>query len=114
MLLFTPMIAEYAFASDIVPILQKLFPLWEDKPLSVVLSDVLFIEAGVIIVFGALVAGIILYNSWAKLDVRQVTFTEYIWNWRQMRQERESPAGLMFGLLLLVVGVIYFVAAIIV
>ena len=114
LLLFTPMIVEYFYASDIVPILQKLFPLWEDKPVAVVLSDVLFIEAGGLVLFGALIAGTILYISWANLDVRKVQFTEYIWSWRQMKEERDSPAGLVFGIVLLAVGIVYVVAAVIV
>ena len=96
-LLFTPMMAESVFASNIVPIAQKIFPFWHNKPVKVFLSDVLFLEAGVFIFFGALISGAILYNSWAALDVRKVQFTEYIWNLRQMREERNFPTGLIMG-----------------
>ena len=111
-LLFTPMMAESVFASNIVPIAQKIFPFWHNKPVKVFLSDVLFLEAGVFIFFGALISGAILYNSWAALDVRKVQFTEYIWNLRQMRKERNFPTGLIIGLVFLAVGITYVLAAI--
>jgi hypothetical protein len=111
-LLFTPMIAESVFASNIVPIAQRIFPFWDNKPVTVFLSDVLFLEAGVFIFFGALISGAILYNSWAALDVRKVQFTEYIWNLRQMREERNFPTGLIIGLVFLAVGITYVLAAI--
>jgi hypothetical protein len=111
-LLFTPMIAESVFASDILPFAQRIFPFWDNKPVTVFLSDVLFLEAGVFIVFGALISGAILYNSWAALDVRKVQFTEYIWNLRQMRRERNFPTGLIIGLVFLAVGITYVLAAI--
>ena len=111
-LLFTPMIAESVFASNIVPIAQRIFPFWDNKPVTVFLSDVLFLEAGVFIFFGALISGAILYNSWAALDVRKVQFTEYIWNLRQMRKERNFPTGLIIGLVFLAVGITYVLAAI--
>ena len=111
-LLFTPMIAESVFASDILPFAQRIFPFWKNKPVTVFLSDVLFLEAGVFIFFGALISGAILYNSWAALDVRKVQFTEYIWNLRQMRRERNFPTGLIIGLVFLAVGITYVLAAI--
>ena len=111
-LLFTPIIAESVFASNIVPIAQRIFPFWDNKPVTVFLSDVLFLEAGVFIFFGALISGAILYNSWAALDVRKVQFTEYIWNLRQMREERNFPTGLIIGLVFLAVGITYVLAAI--
>jgi hypothetical protein len=113
-LLFAPMIAEFVFVSDILPVAQRIFPFWESKPAPVFLSDILFFEAGVFIVFGALIAGTILYNSWANLDVRKVQFTEYIWNWKKIKEERNAPTGLIIGLTILTIGIIYVVGAIIV
>jgi len=112
LLLFTPMIAEFAFVSDILPTAQRIFVFWKNKTEAVFLSDILFVEAGVFLFFGALVAGTILYNSWAALDVRKVQFTEYIWNWRQMKKERESSSGLKAGLAILAVGIVYAAVAI--
>ena len=112
LLLFAPMIAEFAFVSDILPTAQRVFVFWKNKTAAVFLSDILFVEAGVFLFFGALVAGTILYNSWAALDVRKVQFTEYIWNWRQIKKDRESFAGLKAGLAILAVGIVYAAVAI--
>ena len=87
LLLFVPMILEFAFASEIITSIQRLFPYWKNKSVSVVLSDILFIQAGAFIVFGALVAGAVLYNTWASIDVRQLQFTKYIWSWRKIKEE---------------------------
>ena len=114
LLLFTPMLAEFVFVSDILPTAQRTFPFWRGKTEAVFLSDILFIEAGVLILFGAVIAGAILYSSWAALDVRTVQFTDYIWNWRQMKKDRDSPAGVTFGLILLAVGIIYVLVAVLV
>jgi hypothetical protein len=46
------------------------------------------------------------------LDVRKAQYTEYIWNWRQMKKERESSSGLKAGLAILAVGIVYAVVAI--
>jgi hypothetical protein len=108
------MVIEFVFISDILPIAQRLFPFWEGKPGAIFLSDLMFIEAGLLLVFGALTAGVILYSSWAALDVRKVQFTEYIWNWRKMKEERNSPAGIIIGLALIVVGIIYVLVSILI
>lgn len=106
------MIVESVFISDILPTAQRLFPIWKNRPASVLLSDILFIEGGVLLVFGALIAGVILYNSWAALDVRKVQFTEYIWNWKKIREERNSPAGVIVGLTILAAGIVYILVAV--
>jgi amino acid transporter len=108
------MAVNFVFISDIVPVAQRIFPFWDDKPVTLLMSDIHFIEGGVLLVFGALVAGVVLYNSWAALDVRQVQFTEYIWNWKRMKEERDSPVGLIFGLTILAVGIIYVLVAVLV
>ena len=113
LLLFTPMIVEFVFISGSLPTFQRLMPFWKNKLVTVILSDILFVESGALIALGALIAGAILYNAWAALDVRKVQFTEYIWNWRKMKEERESPAGLIIGLTILTVGIIYLVIAIV-
>jgi sterol desaturase/sphingolipid hydroxylase (fatty acid hydroxylase superfamily) len=107
------MIVEFVFISGSLPTLQRLMPFWKNKPVTVIISDILFVESGALIALGALIAGAILYNAWAALDVRKVQFTEYIWNWRKMKEERESPAGLIIGLTILTVGIIYLVIAIV-
>ena len=114
LLLFTPMIAEYFLASEILPIAQIMYSPWKEQPLTVFISDIFFIEGGTFIFFGALVGGAVLYNAWASTDVRKAQFTEYIWNWRRIREERNFPTGLAFGLCLIVAGIFYVVAAIVV
>ena len=70
LLLFVPLMLEFALASEIIAGIQRLFPYWKNRSVSVVLSDILFIQAGASIVFGALIAGAVLYNTWASIDIR--------------------------------------------
>jgi hypothetical protein len=80
--------------------------------IQVFLSDLFFIEAAGFLIFGPLLAGVVLYDAWAALDARKVQFTDYILNWKKIREERESPAGLIVGLTILAVGIIYVLVAI--
>ena len=113
LLLFTPMAISFIFTSDILSIAQRFFPFLKG-PVTVFLSDILFVEGGVFLVFGALVGGVTLYNAWVPTDVRKAQFTDYIWNWKRIKEERNHPAGLIVGLTILAVGVIYVLVAIIV
>ena len=113
LLLFTPMVVEFSFISANLTTIQRMFPYWKYKPVTVVLSDILFIEAGALIVFGALFAGAVLYNTWASMDIRQLQFTAHIWNRRKMKEERDLPTGLVIGLTILAVGIIYMITAVI-
>jgi ABC-type phosphate transport system permease subunit len=108
------MLLEVVFLSDLFVFAQRIFAFWENKTELVFLSDVLFMEAAVLIIVGALIAGAVLYSSWASLDVRQVQFTESIWNWKKMKEERNSAVGLIEGLTILAVGILYVVTAVIV
>jgi hypothetical protein len=110
LLLFTPMIVEFVFVSDILPTAQRLFSFWKGKTASVFLSDILFMEAGSLVLFGVIIAVATLFSAWAALDAGQVMFTEYIWHWRQ--KDRDSPAGLIFGLILLAVGFVFVLVAV--
>ena len=71
----------------------------------------MFIEAAVFLFLGTLVGGVTLYNAWAPKDVRLVQFTEYIWNWKKMKEERDIPTGLLVGLALIAFGIIYILVA---
>jgi hypothetical protein len=55
-----------------------------------------------------------LYNAWVPTDVRKAQFTEYIWNWKKIREERNFPTGLIVGLALIAVGIVYVFSAILV
>ena len=111
-LLFAPMIAEYFFASAILPFAQIMYSPWKEEPLTVFLSDIYFIEGAGLIVFGALVGGVIIYNAWVSTDVRKAQFTEYVWNWKRIKEERDFPTGLTFGLVLIIVGIVYIITAV--
>jgi len=113
LLLFTPMAISFIFTSDILSIAQRFFPFLKG-PVTVFLSDILFVEGGVFLVFGALVGGVTLYNAWVPTDVRKAQFTEYIWNWKKIREERNFPTGLIVGLALIAVGIVYIFFAILV
>ena len=112
--MFAPVIIDFAFLSDLVPIAQRLFPFWTNRSATLILSDIQFIEAAVFLVFGALIGGVTLYNAWVPTDVQKAQFTEYIWNWKRMKEERNFPTGLLVGIILIVVGIIYLSAAFIV
>ena len=114
LLLFTLLILEVVFVNDLLAFAQRALTFWDDKTELVFLSDILFTEAAVLILLGALIAGAVLYTSWASLDVRQVQFTESIWSWKMMNEERNSAIGLREGLTILAVGIIYVVAAVVI
>lgn len=78
----------------------------------VLFKDIMFIDGAVLLVFGALIGGVTLYSAWAQLDVMKAQFTEYIWNWKRIREERKYPTGLKVGLTLIAFGIIYFLVAI--
>ena len=105
------MVINFAFISDIVPIAQRLFPFWINRSATLILSDILFVEGAVFLVFGALIAGVTLYNAWVPTDVQKAQFTEYIWNWKRIKEERNFPTGLLVGLILIFIGIIYLLAA---
>ena len=108
------MIAEYSFASNILPIAQIMYSPWKNEPVAVFLSDIYFIEGAVLLVFGALIGGATINSAWASTDVRKAQFTEYIWNWKKIIEERNFPTGLTFGLMLIVIGIVYFISAIVI
>lgn len=110
-LMFVPMIASYVLLPNIVPIARRLFVSWIDRPAIIILSDLLFVEGAVFLIFGALIGGTTLYNAWVPTDVRKAQFTDYIWNLKKIKEERDFPTGIVVGLVLIAVGVIYFVAA---
>ena len=114
LLLFTLLILEVVFVNDLLAFAQRALTFWDDKTELVFLSDILFTEAAVLILLGALIAGAVLYTSWASLDVRKVQFTESIWSWKRMNEERNSSIGLREGLTILAVGIIYVVAAVVI
>ena len=112
--MFVPMVVNFAFLPDIANIAQSLFPFWGNRSATLILSDILFVEAGVFLVCGALVGGVTLYNAWVPTDVRKAQFTGYIWSWKRLKEERNFPTGLLVSIILIVVGIIYLSTAFIV
>ena len=112
--LFTPMILEFIYIENYAPSIQQTFPFWRNRSTTLLLSDLFFFEGGALILFGALVAGVILYNAWAPSDVRKAQFTEYIWNWKVMDKERGTTKGALPGLILIGAGITYIIVGILI
>ena len=114
LVLFTPLILEFIYIEDIAPSIQGAFSFWRNRSTTLLLSDLLFFEGGAFILFGALIAGTILYNAWVPSDVRRAQFTEYIWNWKVIDKERGSTIGALPGLILIGAGIIYIIFGILI
>ena len=114
LVLFIPMVLEFAYLDDYAPILQRVFSFWRYRTTTLLLSDLLFLQGGTLILFGALVAGVILYNAWGTTGLLFRKYIPAIWNTKVMEQERRAPAGLAIGLILLGAGIIYIVVGIII
>jgi hypothetical protein len=111
-LLLLPILVDFVFIYDIRSFLQRIFPFWVYATPAVIFKDILFIEGAILLIFGALIGGVTLYTAWTPTDVRKTQFTEYIWNWKKIKEERNFPTGLIVGLTLIVFGIIYFLIAI--
>ena len=100
--------------SDFASALQNIFPYWKNRSATLMLSDMLFLKGGVFIFFGALTAGVILYNAWQTKRNLIRKYISSIWNPKVMGEERRSPKGVAFGLILIGVGIAYIATGIIV
>jgi hypothetical protein len=112
LLVLSPIAIDAAVVSNYLPILQELFPFWKHRPTYLVLSDILFLEGGLFLFFGALIAGVVMYNAWSP--GRLALFIKQVFDWEIVRKAREIPASLIVGLILIGAGIIYILAAIIV
>lgn len=111
-LLLAPMILEFIYLDVFVSALQKLLPYWRNRSTTLLLSDMLFLQGGAFILFGALVAGVILYNAWGTTRLLFRKYISSIWNTKVMEEERKSPTGLAIGLILIGVGITYILVGI--
>jgi amino acid transporter len=107
LLMFVPMVINFAFKDEIVTVFHNDF-----RPDNYILSDFLFYEAGFFLVFGAMLAGAVLFIGW-KPD-RLALFVEPVFRWTIIKKEREIPAALLLGLLIIGIGIIYISASVIV
>jgi hypothetical protein len=114
LLMFVPVILEFIYLSDFASALQNIFPYWRNRSATLMLSDMLFLQGGVFIFFGALTAGVILYNAWGTTPRLIRKYISSIWNIKVMEEERRSPKGLAIGLILIGVGITYIVIGIII
>ena len=101
-LMFIPMVITFIFAGDLIAAFQND---WNFKPGNYILSDILFYEAGFFLLFGAMLAGAVLFLSW-KTD-RLALFVEPVFRLKIIQKEREIPAALLLGLLMIIIGIIY-------
>ena len=108
------MILEFIYIDDFASALQTVLPYWRNRSTILLLSDMLFLQGGVFIVFGALVAGVILYNAWGTTRLLFRKYISSIWNTKVMEEERRSPTGLAIGLILIGAGIAYIIVGIII
>ena len=111
-LMFVPMVITFIFTDDYIPIVQSVLPGWRYRSYNLILSDILFYEAGFFFVFGAMLAGAVLFLAW-KPD-RLALFVEPVFRLTIIEKEREIPAALLLGLLLIAMGIVYISASAIV
>ena len=109
-LMFIPMVITFAFTDNYIPILQSDLFGWSYTSENLILSDVLFYEAGFFLFFGAMLAGAVLFLAW-KAD-RCLLFAEPVFRWKIIKKERDFPAALLLDLLLIGMGIIYISASI--
>lgn len=114
LLMFVPMILEFIYLTDFASALQNIFPYWRNRSTTLMLSDMLFLQGGVFIFFGALTAGVILYNAWQTTRLLFRKYISSIWNPEVMGEERRAPAGIAIGLVLIGSGIIYILIGIII
>jgi hypothetical protein len=112
LLMFVPMILEFIYLSDFASAFQYIFPYWRHRSATLLLSDMLFLQGGAFIFFGALIAGVILYNAWQTNRSLIRKYISSIWNPKVMGEERRSPKGFAIGLILIGVGLAYIVIGI--
>lgn len=107
------MILEFVYLDDFALALQNIFPYWRNRSKTLLLSDMLFLQGGAFISFGALVAGVILYNAWGTNRLLFRKYISSIWNTKVMEKERRSPTGFAIGLILIGTGIVYIIVGII-
>ena len=66
---------------------------WSHKSDNYILSVILLFEAGILLFFGAMLVGAVLFIAW-KLD-RLALFVEPVFRWTIIKKEREIPAALL-------------------
>lgn len=107
-----PLVITLAFADDYIPILQIALSGWRYRSPNLILSDIFFFEAGFFLIFGAMLAGAVLYLSWSPGWM--ALFVDPVFHWKIIKKEREIPAALLLGFLVIGMGIVYILASVIV
>ena len=110
LLLLVPMALTFVLANNYIPFLQTALRSLRNRPADLILSDILFFEAGFFLILGAMVAGAVLYLSWSPGWM--ALFVDPVFHWRLVKKEREIPAALIIGFMIIAVGIVYISAAI--
>jgi hypothetical protein len=106
------MLIDFVYLNDYLPTMRTAFSSWRERSAIFILSDILFFEGGFFLVFGAVFAGAVLYLAWSPGWM--ALFVDPVFHWKVVKKEREIPAALIVGLILIVVGIIYISGAIII
>ena len=106
-LMFVPMFVTFAFSDTLISAFQDE---WNYRSGNYILSNLLFYEAGFFLVFGAMLAGAVLFTAW-KPD-RLALFVDSIFRVTIIKKERDIPSALLLGLLIIGIGIIYIFASI--
>jgi len=112
LLMLIPLVITLAFADDYIPILQIALSGWRYRSPNLILSDIFFFEAGFFLIFGAMLAGAVLYLSWSPGWM--ALFVDPVFHWKIIKKEREIPAALLLGFLVIGMGIVYVLASVIV
>ena len=110
LLMFIPMAITFAFADDYISILRIALRSLKYRFASLILSDILFFEAGFLLVLGAMFSGTVLYLSWSPGWM--ALFVDPVFHWRLVKKVREIPAALLLGFLVMGIGIIYILVAV--
>ncbi|MDH5770455.1 MAG: hypothetical protein OEZ25_04115 [Candidatus Bathyarchaeota archaeon] len=96
-----------------LPILRRVFPSLRWRPSDLILSDLLFMEAGMILVTGAMLAGYSLYKI-TSLNPLKSEYWKTMLNWKILLKESGISPALGIGLTLIGFGIIYILLAVII
>jgi hypothetical protein len=77
-----------------------------------ILSDLLFVEGALSLVFGAVFAGFSLYTMVRPSSQVMAEYIKSVFSWETVKREQDIPSTLRNGLILLGVGVVCIIAAI--
>ena len=107
LLMLVPLFITFIFADNLIAMFQDE---WNYRPGNYILGDILFYEGGFFLIFGGMVAGAVLFLSW-KPD-RLGLFVEPVFRWKILKKERDIPAAILLGLLMIIIGISYILACI--